>query len=61
MDMKIDSLLLLRKSIWLYVDYNFARAMPQEKTIQFGRFIKKPFQSFNSERVVSVIFSRGFS
>jgi len=46
MDMKIDSLLLLRKSIWLYVDYNFARAMPQEKTIQFGRFIKKPFQSF---------------
>jgi len=37
--MKIDSLYLLENQSGSMLDYNFARAMPSEKIIQFVSFI----------------------
>lgn len=44
--MKIDSLYFLENQSGSMLDYNFARDMPEGKTIQFVSFTKKPFQSF---------------
>ncbi len=48
-DIKIDSLYFLENQSGSMLDYNFARAMPEEKTIQFVSLIKSSFRNYPKE------------
>lgn len=48
-DIKIDSLYFLENQSGSMLNYNFTRAMPRKKTLQFVSLIKNSFRNYPKE------------